>query len=241
LEPAHFTVNAAYTARKGKPDAARNWLAGQAESANLLLGNLAALPEGGVFPELAYFDCNACHHSMFADRASAARTAGQMPGTVPLADDSLLMLSHWLAQGDPALAARWNEGRERLYGAIAHGNRAQLRSRALELRSLLRERIVPATRATLDPAQIHWLMNEIISEDIDRLSGDFSHAEQTAMALTVLFTDLQQRGSADVTPRLQQAVDALYAAVKDRDRYAPAAYRAAVEQTRSALRGPAEK
>lgn len=236
LEPAHFQVTADYSKRKGTPDPARNWLIGQAMSADLRLRNLQQMKQIGLFPELAYFDCNACHHSMFASRVSAARTAGQMPGTVPLADSSLLMLSHWLAHSDTKLAARWDQGRSQLYAAVAHGDLDELHSHAQSLRALLGSEIIPrATQTKLNQNDILLLIREIVRQDIHDLSGDFSHAEQTAMAVSVLVTGLNQRSHAAVTPRLQRAVDALYASVKDRDRYQPATYRTAVQQVSAVL------
>jgi hypothetical protein len=66
-------------------------------------------------------------------------------------------------------------------------------------------------------------------------SGDFSCAEQAAMAAAVLFTAMTERGVAKPTPAFKTALNALYTAVQDRDRFDAAAFQRALAQVESAL------
>lgn len=234
LQPAHFQAGGDYAARKGAMDPALNWLMGQIASAELFLEQLATARRGGVFPELALFDCNACHHSMFAGRASAARTAARQPGTVPLADTALLLLRHWLAVSDAALGERWDAQWRRLYQAVDSGDVSHLRAQALDMRKLLREQLLPRAKTqALSGVQLRQLLAVLLDESAQSFGGDFSHAEQTAMGASVLLTALQQREAITINAGMQAAVDAIYTAVKDRDHFNVQAYRTALQQLRS--------
>lgn len=237
LQPPHFDADADYALRKPAPDAAANWLAGQLQSADLFLHSLAAPAAPGVFPELVLFECNACHRAMNPSRAAAARNGGQAAGAVPLADTPLLMLAHWLQAGaDASRAERWRTAWRSLHLAVAAGNAVQLRQRALGAQTLLREELLPLSQLAQDAAQLRRLLDLLCSETLHDLDGSFAHAEQTAMAASVLMTALGERKSLSVSPEARVALDRLYASVRDRDRYAPEQFRAALNALRASLR-----
>ncbi|MFX7934432.1 hypothetical protein ABTK33_20315, partial [Acinetobacter baumannii] len=52
-------------------------------------------------------DCDACHHSMKAGRASIERNFGLPDGTVPVADAPLVLVGRWLDATDSVAAGRW--------------------------------------------------------------------------------------------------------------------------------------
>lgn len=232
LQPPHFDADADYAKRKGAPDAASNWLAGQMQAASLYLDQLAVAANRGVFPELALFECNACHRSMHSERASAQRSGGQAPGTPPLADASLLMLMHWLEAAAHPAAQQWHSGWRDLHRAVASGDLAQLRASAKRLHQGLDRQLRSSSAIT--PAQSRRLLLLLCSENLQHLDGDFSHAEQTAMAIAVLSAALQQEGGA-ANPALRAAINRLYATVEHRDRFSPAQYRAALDALRARL------
>ncbi|MBL6749409.1 MAG: hypothetical protein ISP90_02760 [Nevskia sp.] len=236
LEPPHWHVDAAYVARKGSQDPAHDWVAGQVEGSRVILRNLAG-PRlaGGVFPELALFDCNACHHSLKAGRGRPQRSGGLPPGAVPLADAHLVMLMRWLDVADPALGAQWRAGWSTLHASTLH-DPAAIRQQAQAMLALLDDRVAARARqAELSDRQLRDLLRGVVSDARGDHAGDFSDAEHTAMAVSVLTTALSQRGTQQVSAALRMAVDRLYAEVHDRDRFQPESYRVSVENVALAL------
>ena len=228
---------AGYIQRKGPQDPARNWAAGQAEGARKVLENLSGPRFGnGMFPELAFFDCNACHHSLVkADRARPQRSGGLAAGAVPLADSQLVMLIRWLEVGDAGTARKWHDQWVALQGAGQRGP-AEIRSQAKTMLATLDNSIVPQVRSrTLDDAQLRKLLKSIVSDARGAHVGDFSDAEQTAMAVSVLTTALSERGAQQVSAGLRAAVDELYAQVMNRDDFQPERYSKSIERVAVAL------
>lgn len=241
LEPPHWHVDAGYVQRKGAQDPARNWAAGQAEGARKLLQNIAGARFGnGMFPELAFFDCNACHHSLVkADRARPQRSGGLPDGSVPLSDSQLVMLIRWLQVADAGAAGKWHDQWVALQQASQRGP-AEARRQAQAMLATLDGSVVPLVRErSLNDEQLRRLLRSIVGEARGAHIGDFSNAEQTAMAVSVLTTALSERGAEMVSAKLRAAVDALYAQVKDRDAFVPENYSKSVENVASALGLPA--
>ena len=233
LQPAHFEVDADYVARKGKPDDARLWIIGQVMAARGLLANIRSPALGdGLFPELAFFDCNACHHAMQPPRWEP-RPVGPGPGRPRLADSPLHFTGLWLDAVQPALAASWREEVRLLHQASTQ-SAAALRERATALGTLLEAEVLPlAGRLEHTPPQLRALALAL-AEQGPRLA-DFSIAEQTAMATAVFATALGQAKPARNAKSLQAAIDEVYKAVENRDRYDAVRMRAALKSVREEL------
>lgn len=236
LEPYHHEIDADYRERKGAQDPARAWAVGQAVAADLLL---RALAEGrhrkGLIPELAMFDCDACHHSMKAGRASEGRTGPSAPGMVPLADASVVLLGVWAQAVDAGLAERWSAGWSRLYKE-GYASDEALKQEAEALRKLLRAGLLGrAESATLDAAKLRAVLGGIFSAAAGPHAGDYAFGQQAAMASLVLGSALGERAGGGITRAQRAAIDAVYETLKDRDRFNSADYRDAVAKLRSAF------
>jgi len=238
LEPPHWDVDDDYRARKGDADGARDWAVGQAAAARRVLAKLMRTPvAGGLMPELSLFDCNACHHGTRAGRANAERNGGMPVGTPPLADTPLVMLQPWLDLIDPAMAAEWRRHWTALHAA-ASDSREALQREADAMTRLIDRRIVPlAERSRLSPLQLRQLVAAIVTAAGDRHRGDFSHAEHTAMAVSVLATAWSERQRTPAPTALKPALDAVYREVQDRDRFSPARWTDSLKAVISALGG----
>ncbi|MGH8185785.1 MAG: multiheme c-type cytochrome, partial [Steroidobacteraceae bacterium] len=105
-QPAHYVVDADYAERKGKIEGMNLWLTGQIESARRMLTLLQTElfhSGGGMFPELAFYDCHSCHHPMDKIRWNAQRAgAGIKPGTVRLQTHNLVVLQAVTETFEPA-------------------------------------------------------------------------------------------------------------------------------------------
>ncbi|SFF37281.1 Cytochrome c554 and c-prime [Fontimonas thermophila] len=237
LSPPHYDWDDDYARRKSAPDAVRDWAVGQMVAAQVFLTELASgrLGQGGVFPELMYFDCNTCHHSLDAGRWTPGRTGPLPPGAPPLADTHLHWVGVWLDVVAPALADRWHRHWLGLQSAMASGP-AAVRAAAAAMLGLLEREILPlGLDRRLDAGQLRALLQAIAALPHTPRARDFSSAEQAAMAALVFAGALQARGERP-GPTLDRAIDALYAAVRSRDRFDPAQYHAALAELQRALR-----
>jgi hypothetical protein len=234
LMPPHWNIDADYLQRKPAPDAARNWIEGQITAADAYLARL----EGGAgshaaFPELALFDCNACHHPLTAGRWQPGRTPERAPGSIPLADQPLLLLQAALQVLAPAQAAQASAERGRLYRQYDAGF-GPLKAQATQMRRWLATQAVPALRkSSPTAAQLRQILRAVVDAGRSSQAGDFHYAQQAAMATKVLAAAMAERGAP--APALRKASDALYEAVKSREHFEPAAYRRALERVEAAL------
>ncbi len=217
LQPAHYDVDADYARRKGKPDSARNWAIGQVVAARGVVAGLAAAPGDAVFPELVWFSCNACHHPMQPPRWEGDPASGLPPGRVRLADTALHHVAVWLDVVKPELGTRWRAELRALHQA-SQASAAGLRERAASAQKLLESEVLPlASQHETPRAQLRQLALALIDGASGPRASDFAIAEQAAMATAVLVTALQGGGNA---PKgVNGAIDAVYAAVADRDKY----------------------
>lgn len=234
--PAHHVPDADYAARKGAPDAAGQWIEGQLASASSHLDRLRASSAPGRFPELSDFDCNACHHSLLATRWQLGLAPPLGVGAVRLADTPMRMLASWLEVVDPGLAAQWRKALAALHTASQTSVDEQ-QARAGELTELLEQSVRPRLRdAALRKSRLLAGLHHLLVEHRDGASGaDFSSAEQLAMASAVLFTALKDNRQVRITPDWTKALDGLYAAVRDRDRFEVDALRRAAGAADTAL------
>ncbi|WP_162932601.1 multiheme c-type cytochrome [Solimonas sp. K1W22B-7] len=235
LMPPHWDVDADYRKRKPVADTASNWLEGQIAATDAWLARLESGALGhGLFPELALFDCDACHHSMNANRWHAGRAPGLSPGQVPLADQPLVLVQAWAGVMSPGLADVMTVQRERLYKQY-ETDASRLRAQAGELRGWLqREAWGRLRQGSPDAAQLRQVLRRVAQNAESAQGGDFYYAQQTAMAAQVLAAAIGERGGNAAA--LKGATDALYDSVKNRDRFQPEEYRGALGKLSAAVR-----
>jgi hypothetical protein len=234
LMPPHWTVDADYLQRKPAPDAARNWIEGQIAAADAYLARLeSGAGSHAAFPELSLFDCNACHHPLTAGRWQPGRTPERAPGSIPLADQPLLLLQAALQVLAPAQAVQASAERIRLYRQYDAGF-GPLKAQAAQTRRWLLSQAVPVLRkSSPTAAQLRQILRSVVDAAQASQAGDFHYAQQAAMATQVLAAAMAERGAP--VPALRKASDVLYEAVKSREHFEPATYRRALERVEAAL------
>ena len=234
LQPAHYDGDADYAKRKGKPDSARSWATGQLVAARGLLAGVAAAPGEGMFPELVWYSCNACHHPMQPPRWVADPGAGLPPGRVRLADTALHQSTLWLEVVKPELAARWRAAVRELHQA-SQRSAAELRERAGAAQQLLEAEALPLAKThETTRAQLRALALQVLDGAGGPRVADFAVAEQAAMATAVFVTALEAPG-AQPPKAVSAAIDAIYAAVADREKYEPEKMRQALALARTEI------
>jgi hypothetical protein len=233
LQPAHYEVDADYAKRKGKPDETRTWAVGQVVAARGLLAGVAASSGDGLFPELVWFSCNACHHPM-QPRWEADPSVALPPGRVRLADTALHGVALWLEVVKPDLAARWRAELKALHQA-SQGPAAGLRERAQSAQALLDSEVLPlASHYEGTRAQLRQLALSMIDGAAGPRAADFAVAEQAAMATAVFVTALEATG-APAPKSVSAALDKVYEAVAERERYEPWKMREALALARTEI------
>jgi hypothetical protein len=220
LQPPHFRVDADYIARKGKIDGMNLWFTGQLATAQAYLTLLQSplLTPSGMIPELAFYDCYACHHSKDKMRWSQARAgAGIKPGTLRLQKQSLLMLQAFAQALVSADAfARLSSGTDELLRA-GQTDPAAVRAAAQQLLLQLRA-LEPWASQAFTAAQIAKVRKALVALAAQDKASDFTVAEQVVMAVDSLSHSLNDQD------RRKAPLDALFTAVRNGSDFNPAQF-----------------
>lgn len=232
LQPPHYSIDAGYRRRKPTFNHAQTWAVGQLQASLLQLDLLqsASLRAGGVFPELALFNCTACHDSSTQrpQWRRRAMTQSTNPGTVPLND------AYWRMSWVIARALDPQEGLRvlALSQALQHAamvSREQIAARAHDLADALKPLEQRAVADSWSTARASSVLGSVLQAGLDGEYRDYLGAEQAVMAMELLLIDTGQ------AVRLRTELDALYKEVKDVDSYHSSDFIAALKSLRAAM------
>jgi len=234
IEPAHYRVDANYERRKPSYSRTQTWAYGQLAAAAAELATLQGprLENNATFPELALFNCYACHMSSMRryDWSHRLLTLATEPGQVPINDGHLRMAYVIARRLDPGGAPALLKMSQSL---IASGStsRGAVVARARELRArmnALRDRAATYQWSRTDQQQ---LLNMVVSLGVEGEFHDYIGAEQAVMAIDGLLIDLGW--SNEQRARL----DGLYRLTRNDEGFAPEAFVTAMRELQSALEG----
>ncbi len=187
-QPPHFKVTPYYESRKGKIAVTTLWLTGQVESAKryLTLLETPLFTPGGITPELALYDCNACHHSKEKMRWSQAHAGGGVkPGSLRLQRQSLTMLQAFLdSSGSGDAAAQLGAAADALIRAGA-SDPSSVKAASQKLLDLIRS-IEPATQHEMPREQIEKLRRMLLHYAAEDKASDYAIAEQVVLGAQTL-------------------------------------------------------
>ncbi len=229
-QPAHYVVDADYEQRKGKIEGMNLWLTGQIENARRMLTLLQTdmFHSGGMFPELAFYDCHSCHHPMDKIRWNAQRAgAGIKPGTLRLQTQNLIVLQAVTETFEPAalteLVGLTN-------GLIRAGqrDRAAVTSAAKALQDWVAKRDA-LTRRQFSAADVTSMRKTLVKYGATDKAGDYAAAEQIVLGLESLSYSLGDRD------KKKAALDALYNAVKNDTTFSPQQFASAAANAQRAF------
>lgn len=230
LQPPHWAYDADYVERKLEIDDFRTWAGGLLTAARANIGLLTGplVHSGGLFPEIALFDCHSCHHPMSEIRwASTTVTAGLKPGAIRVNAANFVILLPLAEALDPAL-------HQRLLGQIRALNRSVTGGRdALTAAATSLGESVTALEGLIDAGVDAGTRRAILDGVLARAARgdyrDYIAAEQAAMAMDLLLISL---GTWEANkPR----IDAVFETVEDDEAYRPARFVAAADALRKAL------
>jgi hypothetical protein len=226
--PEHHRVDDDYHTRKQVSNAVQLWSEGQVSAAiNVVDGLLGVRFAGtGMWPELAYFDCHACHQSMAPINWQTRKmSTGLAPGSVRLNDSAFQVVSLLLHVRDEIKAQSWDNGIISLHLASTEGV-DQVRAMAKRLRRtllILQESLGDQPLTKKQAEAIAWKM---VSYSRASAFNDYMTAEQITMALNIMLRD-DVIGSAEA---YRAPLDALYNSLNNQHDFDVRAFRQAMDR-----------
>lgn len=225
IQPAHYAVDDDYKKRKGFWSGVQTWAVGQAVAVESFMTNLLdnnRQQQSGLFPELVFFDCYACHHSLNDLRWGSRASAPVGPGVVRLNDSSLLMLTELLQRVDPSLGNQMRQATLDLHRATLQGM-PSLQAAARKALGLAQQAQSRLAQHEFTQADMTAILNNLVQAGLKGENRDYVAAEQGAMAIASIVTTLDQQGllSADQKARYQSATDKIFETLKSDDNYKP--------------------
>lgn len=238
-EWAHFRVDADYKKRKPAYQAsAKSWAIGQLISAETFLDGLISnrFSGKGMFPELVFYDCHACHHPMQPPRWMPGVGGPLGPGEPRLADVHLAMVDVLFKALAPDVAKQWSTALSELHLASRH-NLTKTRDAATKLRKILSEGRRKIEGGTLGKDEATSLILKLADLGAQSRSGDYNASKQIYWGIESLDIFLRQSHSAP-KDMLRGPIDRMFSAVQDEKNYNPGALRAALLEIPAALSQP---
>jgi hypothetical protein len=230
LQPAHYRLDADYAKRKQQHASPNVWLAGlvAASRQTLSLVRGPRFANDAVFPEIALFDCHACHHLMDDQRWQATtRTRALGPGEVRLADGNLVLLATAASVLDAAAGRELNDALSNLHASVRRSRAAVVAAAAAADAVVARIGGALAGRE-IGTAELRGLAQALFRDGGRGEYRDYVAAEQATMGLDLLFVAL------DIQEQHKPRIDALYASVRNENRFAPAAFGTALANLKRA-------
>jgi len=228
-QPAHYVVDADYIERKGKAEGVNLWLTGQFESARrfltLLQTDLAHPP--GMIPELAFYDCQSCHHPLDKKRWTQQRAgAGVGPGSLRLQTHNLLILQ---AVADALAGSESANAVVTARAALLRAGQTDANATKLAATKLLDwiEAQEGWLRRQFSRAEVVKIRKTLVDYAAADKSSDYSAAEQIVLGVESLSYSLGDRD------KIKAPLDTLYKAVKSDSEFDPSRF---AEAAKSAQR-----
>jgi hypothetical protein len=238
IQPAHFQIDDDYRQRKGSWSHVQTWAIGQVLATQQYLKQLSSgqRMNDGLFPELAFFDCHSCHHSMKQQRWATRKSVDLGPGSVRLNDGNVLMMREVANIVDAGLADQISQQMHALHQA-SQQSKSAIQSQAKKLHTLNQQLLNKLGVFTFSKNTTLKVTNSIIKQGIAGQFRDYSGAEQSVMALDALFNSLKTLGAIDYSPTspVSLVMDKLYNVLADEDGYIPERYISGLKTLRKAL------
>jgi hypothetical protein len=215
----HYRVDADYRERKDIDGHVYTWAAGVLAEARRRLDLIQSgyFDAPGMFPELGFYDCHACHRSMKTVQwRSLPRHGNSGPGT-PFINDGTFVMALALARAvEPAEAEGLLDALKRMHTAGGSSVDA-IRNAAGDLDVIL-ARIESRLTPTRLRGQESSILEEVLATGAEGNYLDYVSAEQAFMAVQMLVIELDD-------PDLESELDKLADSLNNDERYRPSEFR----------------
>ena len=229
-QPAHYRIDADYKQRKQQSSGVKVWAVGQAMAAQITVEALLDKNRNsaGIFPELVYFDCYACHHSMEEPRWEKRESVNIGPGVPRLNDSSLVMLRVLANAVDPTMATKLMTQTRALHESSSKGQDATMKSLG-DLSTTIDGLVEKFAAADFDVSAMWKIYDSLVSEGLKGEFVDLITAEQATMAIGSILAAIENTGASADLNRYNEALSKAYAAIDKSEAYTPAKYTAALK------------
>jgi hypothetical protein len=219
----HFRNDTEYRQRKQVPGHSYTWATGLLADARIRLDLIASRQfEGdGMFPELAFYDCHACHRSMKTVRARQLPRHGSAVPGMPFINDGTFVMSLALASVlQPDAVGDLESALGRLHAASSESV-GSVRAAAAALSPLLTRLDRQLTESALRGRESQ-LLQAVLESGAAGNFIDYASAEQAFMAVQMLVLEIDD-------PQLAARIDELANTLNDDERYRPAQFAALLD------------
>lgn len=248
FQPAHFIVDDDYRKRKQVVDGVRTWAIGQAlmVERRMALLTSAKYASDGLFPELAFFDCHACHQPMsnalpakgggFPTAWTPRPGTGLGPGVVKFNDANMLMLEIALDLAGGGLADEMAQNIRALHKA-SQTSREAMATAARKTAGTARKAVTALAAKEIAAADMRKVMQDLIAKGAKGYFADYESAEQATMALGSIIEAMRVAGYVDGAgyEKLSSQMEGVYAAVADDEAYVQSRFIGAVKGLSASL------
>ncbi|MEM7271244.1 MAG: multiheme c-type cytochrome [Pseudomonadota bacterium] len=232
FQPAHYVIDDDYRERKKVIDGVKTWAIGQAlmveRRMDLMLDSQYATD--GMFPELAFFDCHACHHPMseslpdnggsFAAAWDTRPGTGRGPGEIKLNDSNMLMLEVALGMAGGGLAEKLKSQIADMHKA-GQTSMASMTSAASVVRATAKQAVNALAAKEIGKAEMMAAAKKLAQRSAAGYFADYETAEQATMALGAIIEAMRTAGHLDSGgyDNLSQRMEGVYQAVSNDEAY----------------------
>jgi len=183
----------------------------------------------GLFPELALFDCHACHHPMSEKKWTPRLGVG--PGRMRLNDSNLLMLRAIVRAIDPSGANAFSAQVAQLHQAVAGNTASGMAGRSADplalasaLSATIQRYIDKLEQQRFTPLMQRAVLLGLIDEAKRQQFSDYAGAEQAYMAISSLSSSLAKQGAlggAAGVAEMNRKLTALRVSLANEDAFKP--------------------
>jgi len=222
----HYRVDADYRERKNVDSHGYTWATGVLAEARRRLDLIQSgrFDAPGMFPELAFYDCHACHRSMKTVQwRSLPRHGGAGPGMPFISDGTFVMALALARATEPGEADALEAALSRLHVA-GSANIGTIREAAADLdRSLgrIESRLTAAKLRNKERS----ILEAVLESGAEGNYLDYVSAEQAFMAVQMLVIELDD-------PGLEAELDELANSLNDDESFRPSEFRALLDRLR---------
>jgi hypothetical protein len=191
----HYRPDEDYFARKGTFGPVQTWLAGLTATTRReadLVEQRITLANGG-FPDFALFNCYSCHRSMRVAAWERTEEETTPPGSLRLHDGHARTLLAIFDAADPSLSAPLRNAVAGLQSA--NGNPATIRAANQSLRDALDGIERRASGRRWPRQDLEAALDALVAAARRGSFIDYAAAEQAAMGMVLLLTELDASGS----------------------------------------------